>query len=103
MRSEAVKQAQHAIRKDAFQTKNMRHGDSFHFRENPGKSKLSDGESRPCLYLYAQNPHKNGHQAQVKALETKEGPACFYKKNKESLAYRILVSMRKERQKPCKN
>lgn len=62
MRSEVVKHTQHAIRKDTFQTKNMRQGDAFHFRESPGKSKLSDGEGEPCLCLYAQNPHKNDHQ-----------------------------------------
>ena len=62
IRSEVVKYTQHAVRKDTFQTKNMRQRDAFYFRESPGKSKLSDGEGEPCLYLYSQNPHKNGHQ-----------------------------------------
>lgn len=40
MRHEMVKQAQHAMRKGAFPTKNKRKRDAFHFRESLGKSKL---------------------------------------------------------------
>lgn len=53
MRSEAVKEAQHAIRKGAFQIQNRQKGDAFYFRQSPGKPKLRGRGRSFTLFLYS--------------------------------------------------